>query len=141
MAVKTTLKYRFKRSKSQEPQMQYLVQDLRLFSSYSQILMISAITGFNNNVYSPVTSAASDTVQMTTFEDKDRDFIDFIAFVHKKEQSVLNSDEKYAIFEGYANAGFPILVEKLGIDFVEKDKNDRLELMKKYLMLLLTGKI
>lgn len=141
MAIKTNLKYRFKRSMAQESQMQYLIQDLRLFNSYSQILMISAIVGFNHKAYVPIQNTGSDTVQMTTFEDKDRDFIDFIAFAHKKEQSVFNTEEKYAIFEAYANGGFPILVEKLGVDFVEKEKNDRLALMKQYLMTLLTGKI
>ena len=139
MAIKTNTKYRFKRSMAQEPQMQYLIQELRLFNSYSQILMVSAIIGFRHNAFVPIQNVGSDTVQMTTFEDKDRDFIDFIAFAHKKEQAVLNSDEKYAIFESYANGGFPLLVDKLGVDFVEKEKNDRLALMKKYLMTLLTN--
>ena len=102
--------------------------------------MVSAVIGYNNGAYSPIKTSASDTVQMTTFQEKDRDVIDFIAFAYKKEQSVLNSDEKYSIFEAFANGGFPILFDKLGIDFQNKEKNNRVALMKKYLSLLLTNK-
>lgn len=140
MAIITNLNYRFKRSANQEERMRYLVHDLRLFRSYSQILMVSAVIGYNKGAYCPITASASDTVQMTTFQEKDRDVIDFIAFAYMKEQSILNSDEKYAIFEAFANGGFPILFDKLGIDFQNKEKNDRVALMKKYLSLLLANK-
>ena len=85
MAIRTNLNYRFKRSADQEERMKYLVHDLKLFRSYSQILMVSAVIGYNNDAFCPITASASDTVQMTTFQEKDRDVIDFIAFAYKKE--------------------------------------------------------
>lgn len=121
--------------------MKYLIQDLKLFQSYSQILMVSALVGYYHDAYSPIEKGGSDTVQMTTFREKDRDFIDFIAFAYKKEQSVLLGNEKYKIFEAFANGGFPILVSKLGIDFVDKSKNDRTEIMKTYFSLLVSNSL
>ena len=118
--------------------MKYLIQDLKLFQSYSQIMMISALVGYYHNAYAPIEKTGSDTVQMTTFREKDRDFIDFIAFGYQKEQSVLLSNKKYEIFEAFANGGFPLVVSKLGIDFVDKSKNDRTEIMKKYFSLLVS---
>lgn len=138
MEIYVNLNYRFKRSGAQEEQMKYLIQDLKLFQSYSQIMMISAVVGYYHNAYAPIEKTGSDTVQMTTFREKDRDFIDFIAFGYQKEQSVLLSNKKYEIFEAFANGGFPLVVSKLGIDFVDKSKNDRTEIMKKYFSLLVS---
>ena len=138
MTLAVNLNYRFRRSGAQEEQMRYLIQDLKVFQSYSQILMVSALIGYYHNAYAPIEKTGSDTVQMTTFREKDRDFINFIAFAYKKNQSVLNGNERYEIFEAFANGGFPILVDKLGIDFIDKNKNDRTEVMKKYYSLLLT---
>lgn len=132
MEIYVNLNYRFKRSGAQEEQMKYLIQDLKLFQSYSQIMMASAMVGYYHNAYAPIEKGGSDTVQMTTFREKDRDYIDFIAFAYTKDQSVLLGNKKYDIFEAFANGGFPILVSKLGVDFVDKTKNDRTEIMKKY---------
>ena len=138
MTLAVNLNYRFRRSGAQEEQMRYLIQDLKVFQSYSQILMVSALIGYYHNAYAPIEKTGSDTVQMTTFREKDRDYINFIAFAYKKNQSVLNGNERYEIFEAFANGGFPILVDKLGIDFIDKNKNGRTEVMKKYYSLLLT---
>ena len=73
MAIRTNLNYRFKRSADQEERMKYLIHDLNLFRSYSQILMVSAVIGYNKDAFCPITNSASDTVQMTTFQEKDRD--------------------------------------------------------------------
>ena len=138
MALSVNLNYRFRRSGAQEEQMKYLIQDLKVFQSYSQILMVSALIGYYHNAFVPIEKVGSDTVQMTTFREKDRDYINFIAFAYKKNQSVLNGNERYEIFEALANGGFPILVDKLGIDFVDRTKNERTEVMKKYYSLLLS---
>lgn len=138
MPVYTDSRYRIKRSAAQEEQMKYLIQDLKVFQSYPQLLMVSAIIGYNNNAYSEITRS-SEPVQVTFFSEKDKDFMDFIAYAHTKEQGILSKTEKYEIFENYANGGFPILVEKLGINFDEPDKNNRLEILKSYYTLLLTN--
>lgn len=138
MPVYTDSRYRIKRSAAQEEQMKYLIQDLKLFQSYPQLLMVSAIIGYNNNAYSEITRS-SEPVQVTFFSEKDKDFMDFLAYAHTKEQGILSKTEKYAIFENYANGGFPILIEKLGVNFDEPDKNKRLDILKSYYTLLLTN--
>ena len=117
--------------------MRYLFQDLKIFQSYSQILMVSAIIGYNNRAYAEIQKAASDPVQITFFTEKDKDYMDFLAYAKTKDQSILSTSEKYAIFESYANGGFPILIDKLGVNFDEPEKNDRLQILKEYFKLLL----
>jgi len=138
MPVFTDSRYRIKRSAAQEEQMKYLIQELKIFQSYPQILMVSAIIGYNNKAYAEI-QRASEPVQITFFSEKDKDFMDFLAYAHAKDQHILSTNEKYAVFENYANGGFPILVEKLGVNFDEPNKNNRLEILKTYYTLLLTN--
>ena len=116
MAIYTDTKYRIKRNAEQQEQMQYLIQDLKIFQSYSQILMLSAIVGYNSNLYVPITTPASDGVLMQFFTETDYDLMDLLAYAHAKEQAILKEDKKYEIFEAYANAGFPILLKLLEIE-------------------------
>ncbi len=139
MAIYTDPKYRIKRNAEHEEQMRYIIQELKLFQSYSQILMLSAVVGYSNELYIPIKNTASDGVLMQFFTQRDYDIMDFIAYAHKKEQSILRNNEKYEIFESYANGGFPLVMDKLGIDFVDKQNNDRTEILRKYYTLLLTN--
>lgn len=132
-------KYRIKRNAAYEEHMRFMRDDIKLFSDYASMLMVSAIIGFNNHTYVPNFKPASDGVQTQFFSPKSIDIIDLIAYSHENKQSILSSDEKYKIFEGYANGGFPILIDKLGIDFTDPIKNDRLVLFEKYFGLLLTN--
>lgn len=139
MPVFTDTRYRIKRSAAQEEQMRYLIQDLKIFQSYPQLLMVSAIIGYNNNAYTEIARTA-EPVQVTYFSEPNEkvlDFMDFLAYAHTKEQGILSKTEKYAVFENYANGGFPILVEKLGVNFDERNRNNRLEILKSYYTLLL----
>lgn len=137
MSIWTDPKYRIKRSAAQEKQMQYLTQDLKIFQSYSQVVMASAIVGYINKKCSFITEPAPDGILMQFFTQRDYDVMDFLAYAFKKEQAVLKTTEKYEIFSAYANGGFPILVKKLGINFDEPEKNDRLAILRKYYSLLL----
>ncbi|MDE6407604.1 MAG: hypothetical protein K2K48_02010 [Anaeroplasmataceae bacterium] len=140
MSIYTDPKYRIKRNATQQEQMQYLIQELKIFQSYSQIIMLSAVIGYNNKLFIPIESPASDGVLMQFFTQRDYDMIDFIAYAHKKEQIVLKKNEKYEILENYANGGFDLLVNKLGIDFVDKKSNDRITILNKlYMNLLMNG--
>ena len=140
MAIYTDTKYRIKRNSDQQEQMQYLIQDLKIFQSYSQILMLSAIIGYNQKLFVPIKTPASDGVLMQFFTQRDYDIMDFIAYAHVKEQAILKKNEKYEIFESYANGGFDLLVNKLGIDFVDKKQNDRVTILNKlYMNLLMNG--
>lgn len=114
-------KYRIKRNKLHAERMKYLI-DNKIFASYSDILAISAIVGYNNERFKPIESQAQDPVQLSFFTDKERRLILLLAYAHTKEQSILSkdNDKKYHIFESYANGGFPILWDHLGCDVNEE---------------------
>lgn len=124
-------KYRVKRNKLQEEKMRYLIEN-KIFASYSDILAISSIIGYNNDRFVEIETQANDPVQLSFFTDKERRLILLLAYAHKKEQSILSkdNDEKYSIFEGYANGGFPILWKHLGCE-LERDIVDITEVFTK----------
>lgn len=115
MSIYVNNTFRIKRNSNQQDAMKRLV-DAKIFDQYKDILMISAMIAFNSGSFSPIEKAASDGVLMQFFSEKDYDMIDLIAYAHKKEQNVITSDEKYEIFSSYANAGFPILLDKLELN-------------------------
>lgn len=112
MAVSVDMKYRIKRSKIYEKDMDEL-RKAKIFSSYRDILTLSAAIGYANNRFEPVEKPASDGVLMQFFENEDRNLMDLLAFLHTKNQKILYETEKYQYFEGYANGGFPILLKIL----------------------------
>ena len=59
MGIYTNEKYRVKRSAEFENQMKYL-RDLGIFSDYASVLTVSAVIGYNNNLFVPVANPASD---------------------------------------------------------------------------------
>lgn len=130
---------RIKRSASQETAMQMLIQS-KVFAGYKDILMISAIIGYNENRFVPIEKAASDGVLMSFFNNKDYDIFDLLAYSHKKQQSIVKDDEKYEIFSSYANGGFPILLEKLNLtDINELSLEEARKAQCRYYSLLLDG--
>ena len=142
MAVHINNKYRIKRNANQQEMMQKLMSGNKLFDSYRDILMLSAAIGYANNAFVPIVKMASDGVLMQFFSEKDWDFMDLIAYAHKKEQNVLYSDEKYEIFSSYANGGFPILLRLLEIE-PDTDMDDTIQERKllKLCELMATGNI
>ena len=107
--------YRFIRNQEYQDKMLHLIRELKVFPDYSKVMMASAIIGFKNGAYEEINNRASDGVQLQFFSSDDLDVIDLIAYAHEKDQKILRDKEKYHIFERYANGGFPILYEKLGI--------------------------
>ena len=127
--------------------MRYLWRDLRIFNNgYSQILTLSALIGYANNAYVPFTSNA-EPVQIINFEEREKDIMNFLAYKRAGNQSILQEKPKddpdrnkmYQAFEFYANGGFPILCKKLGVDFVDKSKNDRYTILHNYYNMLLSN--
>lgn len=139
MSIYVNNTLRIKRSHSQQNKMSQLTK-AGVFTAYKDILMISAIIGYNEKRYVPITKAASDSILMSFFNEKDYDIIDLIAYSHKKEQSVIKSDDKYEIFSSYANGGFPILLKKLHLaDADEISEDDARNAQQRYYSLLLSG--
>lgn len=146
MPINIDSTYRINRNPDQDEQMRYLVRDLRIFGGYPQILTISALIGYVNDAYVPFTSKA-EPVQVTFFEDREKEIMNFLAYMHEGNQSILQERSKddpernkmYQAFEFYANGGFPILCKKLGVDFVDKAKNDRFTILLNYYMMLVSN--
>ncbi|MCR4680298.1 MAG: hypothetical protein K5636_01645 [Bacteroidales bacterium] len=143
MPINIDTTYRINRNQDQEEQMRYLVRDLRVFSGYPQILTISSLIGYANQAYVPFSNKA-EPVQVTFFEEREKEIMNFLAYMKEGNQSVLQARDKddpdrnkmYEAFECYANGGFPILCKKLGVDFADKSKNDRYTILHKYYTML-----
>lgn len=137
--------YRINRNLDQDEQMRYLVKDLKIFKEYAQILTISALIGYANRAYVPFSNRA-ETVQITFFEEREKEVMNFLAYLKEGNQSILqerakddpDKDKMYQAFEFYANGGFPILCKKLGVDFVDKRKNDRYTILHNYYKMLVS---
>lgn len=138
MAFDIDQRYRIKRNSEQEEQMRYLVNDLKLFKSLSQLLVVSAVIGYINGKSRPFEKNA-EPVLMNSFSERSYDMMNFIAYAEKKDQSVLKDGKQYQFFEAFASGGFPILLDKLNINFIDKAKNDRNALLLKYYSLLVNN--
>lgn len=140
--------YRINRNLEQDEQMRYLTQELKIFNSYSQILVVSALIGYANKAYVPFTNNA-EPVLMQFFSNRELEVINLIAYANVGNQSILQEKPKddpdrnkmYQIFEFYANGGFPILCKKLGVDFVDKTNNDRYTILHNYYQMLVSDNI
>ena len=143
MPINIDTTYRINRNLDQEEQMRYLWRELRVFNDYHQILVISALIGYANNAYVPFVNKA-EPVQIINFEDREKEIINFLAYLKEENQSILQEKPKddpdrnkmYQAFECYANGGFLILCKKLGVDFADKSKNDRYTILHKYYTML-----
>lgn len=128
-------KYRVKRSESQQKAMLFLI-DNKIFVGYADVLIISAIIGFINKSKKPIEKQASDPVQISFFGPEAKSIIKLIAFLDSGDPGIINRMDKFQIFEEYANAGFPILLEKLELDSGSIAKGDctvnKLQVLKRY---------
>lgn len=148
MPINIDTTYRINRNLDQEEQMRYLWRELKVFNDYHQILVLSAIIGYANKAYVPFTNRA-EPVQIINFEDREKEIINFLAYLKEGNQSVLHEKAKddpdrnkmYQAFEFYANGGFPILCKKLGVDFADKSKNDRYKILLNYYKMLVSKDI
>ncbi|MCM3398215.1 hypothetical protein M3638_10305 [Oceanobacillus profundus] len=139
MAFLVNNRYRIRRNAQHEKVMQTLM-DAKVFGTYRDILVISAIIGFNNEEKEPIEKAASDGVLMQFFKGNDYDLINLIAYADTGEKDILNQNEKYSIFEQYANGGFPILLELL--DIVDDGTEiDRQKVLINYFNLITSGSL
>ena len=135
--------YRINRNLDQEDHMRYLWRDLKVFNSYSQILTVSALLGYANDAFVPIEKYA-EPVQIINFEEREKEIINFLAYLREGNQSILQEKDKndpdrnkmYEAFEGYANGGFPILCKKIGVDLLDKTKNDRQTILLNYYNML-----
>ena len=115
--------YRIKRDERFADSMEYLTQEVRLFPSYAVLMMFAAFAGHANDVFLPVERPlAGKGLHLSNFDSMPggRELLDLFAFVHTKSQDALATDAGYEAFEGYANAGYPLLLQKLGIQEGER---------------------
>jgi hypothetical protein len=111
-------KFRIRRSKQYDTLMKK-VSRIRVFEGYPKLLLYSALFGYVNKAYSPFVQEA-ENVQLTFFQNVDRNIMDCLAFLFSEGRRDILTDkegkEKYMCFSYYANGGFPILMGKLEID-------------------------
>lgn len=146
MAINIDNTYRINRNLDHDDKMRYLLRELRIFNSYSQILTISALIGYSNDAWVPFSNNA-EPVLMQFFSNKEQEIMNLIAYARAGNQSILQEKAKddpdrnlmYQAFEYYANGGFPILCKKIGVDFVDKAKNDRTTILHNYYSMLLAN--
>ena len=142
MSIYINTKLRIKRSAAQQEMMQKLMTGNKVFDAYRDILVLSAVVGFNNKAFKSIEKQASDGVLMQFFTETDYDLMDLIAYAHTKEQSILKSDEKYEICSSYANGGFPILLQLLDIDAsTEIDANKQESTLVKLASILMSNQL
>lgn len=142
MSFYVNSKYRIKRSADQQEMMQKLISGNKVFNAYRDIMVLSAVVGYVNHAFIPVTKPASDGVLMQFFTETDYDLMDLIAYAHAQEQAILKEDGKYEIFEAYANGGFPILLELLEINVTtEIDTTKQEEILVRLASLLISNQI
>lgn len=142
MSFYVNSKYRIKRSADQQEMMQKLISGNKVFNAYRDIMVLSAVVGYVNHAFIPVTKPASDGVLMQFFTETDYDLMELIAYAHAQEQAILKEDGKYEIFEAYANGGFPILLELLEIDVTtEIDTTKQEEILVRLASLLISNQI
>ena len=148
MAINIDMTYRINRNLDQDDKMRYLTRELKIFNSYSQILTISALLGYANDAYVPFEKNA-EPVLMTFFSNREYELMNLLAYKKVGNQSILqekrkddpNRNEMYHIFEYDANGGFPILCKKLGVDFVDTSKNNRITVLLNYYNMLVSNDI
>ena len=148
MAINIDMTYRINRNLDQDDKMRYLTRELKIFNSYSQILTISTLLGYANDAYVPFEKNA-EPVLMTFFSNREYELMNLLAYKKVGNQSILqekrkddpNRNEMYHIFEYYANGGFPILCKKLGVDFVDTSKNNRITVLLNYYNMLVSNDI
>ena len=120
--------YRIKRDEKYAESMEYLTQVVRLFPSYAVLMMFAAFAGYANDAFLPVKrSLASRGLHLSNFDAMPggRELLELFAFAHTKSQDALATDAAYGAFEGYANAGYPLLLKKLGIQEGERLSEQR----------------
>lgn len=107
------LQYRFRRNAEHEEYMKFLINTSKIFNEYKDVMMLSALIGYENESFQDISKSASDRVLMNFFDAEDLVLIDLMAYAHTKNQNILFGREKYTIFEHYYNGGFPILLKLL----------------------------
>lgn len=138
MSIYVNPRYRIRRSTDLEDKMKSL-RDARIFDSYRDMMMISALLGYINKSYKDIDKPSQDGVLMQFFNDYDYNLMDLLAFAHTKDHTILMKDEKYQIFECYANGGFPYLLHLL--DWTNPEIIDRKEKLVKYYSLLVSEQL
>lgn len=132
--------YRILRDQKYEEPMRYLTQEVRLFSNYATLLIYSAFAGYENDAFEPVSHPlAGMGVHLSNFDGLPggRELLSLFAFARSKRQDALANDEMYKAFEGYANAGFPILLKKLGIEEGKRLSEVRVDELARHLYTLM----
>lgn len=132
-------RYRVRRDLSQQEMMLKLqIRNGGIFKDYSSVMMVSGMVGYANGTSRPIITFG-EPVQLSFFSERDRMLMDLMAYASSGgNQTIVNEEEKYKIFEEYVAGGFPILCRLLEVDNeTEFDERTRQRVLKRYYSLTL----
>lgn len=102
------------KSAEMEQYYQQLVKE-NFFETMKDVMMLAIMLGFKNQSRIPVTKYGGDAIKEHIFKD-DMAFLDIIAVLSTNDIKILldeNKEEKYKLFEEYAEGGMNILVSEI----------------------------
>ncbi len=102
------------KSVEMEPYYQYLVKN-GFFETMKDVMLLAISIGFKNESRISFSKYGGDPIKEHIFKD-DMDFLNLIAVLSTKDIKILldeNKDEKYKMFEEYAEAGMNIFVKEV----------------------------
>lgn len=102
------------KSAAMEPYYQSLVKE-GFFDTMKDVMLLAIMIGFKNESRVPFTKYGGDAIKEHIFKD-DMDYLNVIAVLSTKDIKILldeNKDEKYKMFEEYAEAGMNIFVKEV----------------------------
>ena len=102
------------KSATMEPYYQYLVKE-GFFDTMKDVLLLAIMIGFKNESRIPFTKYGGDAIKEHIFKD-DLDYLNVIAVLSTKDIKILldeNKEDKYIMFEEYAEAGMNAFVTEV----------------------------
>lgn len=100
------------KSAAMEPYYQYLVKE-GFFDTMKDVMLLAIVIGFKNESRIPFVKYGGDAIKEHIFKD-DMDYLNIIAVLSTKDIKILleeNKEEKYKLFEEYAEAGMNAFVK------------------------------
>ena len=90
----------------------------RLFENMKEVYMVALLMGFFNSYRKPLTKTSKDPIRINIFDANDKNVMDIIALMEKKDLSLLINEEeqfeeKMRMLEEYANGGIDLLEKML----------------------------
>lgn len=90
----------------------------RLFDNMKEVYMVALLMGYFHKFRKPLGKSSKDPIRINVFDPNDKNIMDVIALMEKKDLSLLINEEdqieeKMRMLEEYANGGIELLEKQL----------------------------